>query len=101
VRRARWSRDRLSSLSIPPLPSLFSSATNGGAVMLRGIRAFVHELETIITTDHHLPFRILGVIGAAFAIAFVFEAGPVVVFAVLVMGCIAAAMENTAGSNKN
>ena len=66
--------------------------------MLRGIRAFVHDLETIITTDHHLPFRM---IGAAFVIAFVFEAGPAVVFAVLVMGCIAAAMESTAGSNNN
>lgn len=61
----------------------------------------MHEFETIITTDHHLPFRILGVIGAAFVIAFVFEAGPAVVFAVLVMGCIAAAMESIAGSNKN
>jgi hypothetical protein len=54
--------------------------------MLRGIKAFVRELETIITTDHNLPFRILGVIGAAFVIAFVFEAAPAVVFAVLVMG---------------
>jgi|HubBroStandDraft_3_1064219.scaffolds.fasta_scaffold50134_3 hypothetical protein len=69
--------------------------------MLRGIRAFVHELEMFITTDHHLPFRILGVVGATFVIAFVFEAGPAVVFAVLVMGCIAALMESTAGSNKN
>jgi hypothetical protein len=69
--------------------------------MLRGIRAFVHELETIISADHHLPFRILGVIGAAFAIAFVFEAGPAVVFAVLVTGCIAALMESTAGNTKN
>jgi hypothetical protein len=69
--------------------------------VLRGIRAFVHDLETIITTDHHLPFRMLGVIGAAFVIAFVFEAGPAVVFAVLVMGCIAAMMESPAGSNKN
>jgi hypothetical protein len=48
-----------------------------------------------------LPFRILGVIGAAFVIALVFEAGPAVVFAVLVMSCIAAAMESIAGSNKN
>jgi hypothetical protein len=41
------------------------------------------------------------VVGATFVIAFVFEAGPAVVFAVLVMGCIAALMESTAGSNKN
>jgi len=60
----------------------------------------VHELQTIITTDYHWPFHILGVIGAAFVIALVFEAGPAVVFAVL-MGCIAAATESTAGSNKN
>jgi hypothetical protein len=38
---------------------------------------------------------------ADFVIAFVFETGPAVVFAVLVMGCIAAAMESTPGSNKN
>jgi hypothetical protein len=55
----------------------------------------------IITTDHTLPFLILGVIGATFAIALVFEAGPAVVFAVLFMGCFAAVMESTAGRNKN
>jgi len=32
--------------------------------------------------------------------AFIFEAGPAVVFAVLVMGCIAALMESIAGGNK-
>jgi 4-hydroxybenzoate polyprenyltransferase len=58
--------------------------------MLRGTKAFVRKLG-----DHTLPFLILGVIGAAFAIAFVFEAGPAVVFAVLVMGCFAAVMEST------
>ena len=68
--------------------------------MLRGIRASVH-VEAIITTDRHLPFRFLRVAGASFAIAFVFEAGPAAVFAVLVMGCIAAAMESTTGSKKN
>jgi len=41
------------------------------------------------------------VIGAAFVIAFIFEAGPAVVFAVLVMGCIAAVMESIAGGNKS
>jgi hypothetical protein len=64
--------------------------------MLRETRAFVRKLAT----DHHLPFLILGVIGAAFVIAFIFEAGPAVVFAVLVMGCIAAVMESIAGGNK-
>jgi hypothetical protein len=65
-------------------------------VILRETRAFVRKLAT----DHHLLFLILGVIGAAFVIAFIFEAGPAVVFAVLVMGCIAAVMESIAGGNK-
>jgi branched-subunit amino acid transport protein AzlD len=69
--------------------------------MLRGIRTFVREVKTVVMTDRYLPFLILGVICASFAIAFVFQAGPAVVFAVLVMGCIAALMESTAGSNKN
>jgi hypothetical protein len=68
--------------------------------MLRVTKAFVRKLRIIITTDQTLPFLILGVIGAAFAIAYVFEAGPAVIFAVLVMGCFAAAMESTAGRNK-
>jgi hypothetical protein len=41
------------------------------------------------------------VIGAAFVIASVFEAGPGVVFAVLVMGRLAAVMESTTGGNEN
>ncbi|MGH6848102.1 MAG: hypothetical protein ACREC0_11910 [Methylocella sp.] len=69
--------------------------------MLRGIKALVRKSGTIISIDHYLPFLVLGVIGAAYMIAFVFEAGPAVVFAVLVMGCIAAVMESTAGSNEN
>jgi hypothetical protein len=67
--------------------------------MLRETKAFVRKLGMIIATDHYLPFLILGVIGAAFVIAFIFEAGPAVVFAVLAMGCIAAVMESIAGRN--
>ncbi|MGI8568186.1 MAG: hypothetical protein ACR2KT_03440 [Methylocella sp.] len=69
--------------------------------MLREIKALVRKSGTIISTDYYLPFLVLGVIGSAYMIAFVFEAGPAVVFAVLVMGCIAAVMESTAGSNEN
>lgn len=69
--------------------------------MLRGMKTLVRELGRIISTDHYLPFLVLGVIGAAYMIAFVFEAGPAVVFAVLVMGCFAAVMESKAGCNKN
>jgi branched-subunit amino acid transport protein AzlD len=69
--------------------------------MLRGTKALVHKLGMIVTTNRTLPFLILCVIGAAFVIAFVFEAGPAVVFAVLVMGCLAAVMESTTGGNEN
>lgn len=69
--------------------------------MLRGIKALVREFATIISTDHYLPFLVLGVIGTAFVIAFVFEGGPAVVFAVLALGCFAAVIESTAGGNKN
>lgn len=69
--------------------------------MLRGIKALVRKLRTIISTDHYLPFLVLGVIGTAFGLAFVFEAGPDVVFAVLVLGCFAAVIESTAGGNNN
>jgi hypothetical protein len=69
--------------------------------MLREAKAFVRKLGIIIATDHYLPLLVLGVIGAAFVMAFVFEAGPAVVFAVLVMGCFAAVMESIAGRNKN
>jgi hypothetical protein len=69
--------------------------------MLRGTKAFVHKLAMITLTYHTLPILILGVIGSAFVIAFVFEAEPAVVFAVLVMGCFAAVMEGTTGGNKN
>jgi hypothetical protein len=41
------------------------------------------------------------VIGSTFVIAFVFEAAPAVVFAVLVMGRFAAVMEGTTGGNQN
>ena len=68
--------------------------------MLREAKAFVRKLGIIIATDHYF-LLVLGVIGAAFVMAFVFEAGPAVVFAVLVMGCFAAVMESIAGRNKN
>jgi hypothetical protein len=42
--------------------------------MLRGTKAFVRKLAMITLTDRTLPFLILGVIGSAFVIAFVFEA---------------------------
>jgi nucleoside recognition membrane protein YjiH len=56
--------------------------------MLRVTKAFVRKLRIVITTDQTLPFLILGVIGAAFAIAYVFEAGPAVIFASLLWAAL-------------
>jgi hypothetical protein len=65
------------------------------------MKPLVRELGRIISTDHYLPLLVLGMIGAAFVLALVFEAGPAVVFAVLVMGCFAAVMESKTGGDKN
>ncbi|MGO9234688.1 MAG: hypothetical protein ACLP4V_11640 [Methylocella sp.] len=69
--------------------------------MLRGTQTLARKLGMIILTDRTLPFLILGVISVAFVIAFVFEGGPAVVFAVLLMGCFAAVIESTTGGDKN
>ncbi|MGO8835043.1 MAG: hypothetical protein ACLQE9_19790 [Roseiarcus sp.] len=43
--------------------------------------------------DPYLPLIILGVVAAAFGFAFIFDVPPMVVFGVLVIGCLTAFIE--------
>ena len=68
--------------------------------MLQQMKFAFREFCELVGNDPYLPITILGVVGATFVFAFVFNADFTLVFGVLIVGCVTAFLESRARRKK-